>query len=159
MLVQIKNLIDDKKCYESVRELRWSESIKCPHCKFDNVIKQGFDETEKERQRYFCKACNKKFDDLTNTVFSNSHHSLKTWILCLYLMNLNLSNRQISKELEISEKMAQSMTERLRCGIDENKEEVILNEEVECDEVYIVAGHKGNPEAVKKKVDWVVEED
>ena len=29
--------------------------------------------------------------------------------------------------------------------------EVVLSGEVECDEVYIVAGHKGNPEAVKKK--------
>ena len=27
----------------------------------------------------------------------------------------------------------------------------MLSGEVECDEVYIVAGHKGNPEAVKKK--------
>ncbi|MDP3361803.1 MAG: transposase, partial [Methylobacter sp.] len=28
---------------------------------------------------------------------------------------------------------------------------VILEGEVECDEVYVVAGHKGQPEAVKKK--------
>lgn len=26
-----------------------------------------------------------------------------------------------------------------------------LSGEVECDEVYVVAGHKGHPEAVKKK--------
>jgi transposase-like protein len=28
---------------------------------------------------------------------------------------------------------------------------VILSDEVECDEAYVVAGHKGQPEAVKKK--------
>jgi hypothetical protein len=27
---------------------------------------------------------------------------------------------------------------------------VVLEGEVECDEVYVVAGHKGHPEAVKK---------
>jgi hypothetical protein len=31
------------------------------------------------------------------------------------------------------------------------KPEVTLSGEVECDEVYIVAGHKGHPEAVRKK--------
>ena len=32
------------------------------------------------------------------------------------------------------------------------KPEVTLSGEVECDEVYVTAGHKGNPEAVKKNV-------
>ena len=29
----------------------------------------------------------------------------------------------------------------------------VLSGEVECDEVYVVAGHQGHPEAVKKKGD------
>ena len=33
----------------------------------------------------------------------------------------------------------------------ERKPEVQLSGEVECDEVYVVAGHKGHPEAVAKK--------
>ena len=28
---------------------------------------------------------------------------------------------------------------------------MVLEGEVECDEVYVVAGHKGHPEAVKKR--------
>jgi hypothetical protein len=31
------------------------------------------------------------------------------------------------------------------------KPEVTLSGEVECDEAYVVAGHKGHPEAVRKK--------
>jgi len=42
------------------------------------------------------------------------------------------------------------MTSQLRTGIVAGKPEVILSGEVECDEVYVTAGHKGNPEAVKK---------
>jgi hypothetical protein len=32
------------------------------------------------------------------------------------------------------------------------KPEPLLEGEVECDEVYVVAGHKGHPEAVEKRV-------
>ena len=38
-----------------------------------------------------------------------------------------------------------------RKGIVERRPPVVLEGEVECDEVYVVAGHKGHPEAVKKK--------
>ena len=43
------------------------------------------------------------------------------------------------------------MTSTLRSGVEKRREPVQLSGEVECDEVYIVAGHKGNPAAVKKK--------
>ncbi|MBV8414968.1 MAG: hypothetical protein JO251_07120, partial [Verrucomicrobia bacterium] len=46
---------------------------------------------------------------------------------------------------------AQKMTTQLREGIVEWKPEVTLSGAVECDEVYVVAGHKGHPEEVKKK--------
>ena len=66
-------------------------------------------------------------------------------------MGLNLSNSQIAKELELDPDSAHEMTTLLRNGILAKEPEVTLSGEVECDEVYIVAGHKGNPEAVKKK--------
>ena len=43
------------------------------------------------------------------------------------------------------------MASQLREGIVERKPVETLSGEVECDEVYVVAGHKGHPEAVKKK--------
>ena len=42
------------------------------------------------------------------------------------------------------------MTTQLRHGIADCQPPVTLSGEVECDEVYVVAGHKGRPEAVKK---------
>jgi len=44
-----------------------------------------------------------------------------------------------------------AMASQLREGIVRRKPEVTLSGEVECDEVYVVAGHKGHPEAVRKK--------
>lgn len=151
MLINIKNLIDDAKCYEMVRQLRWADGIKCPHCDNEEINKRGKDETEPHRQRYECKRCGRNFDDLTNTVFKGHLQPLRVWMLCLYFMGLNLSNYQISQELDINKDDAQKMTRQLREGIVMRKPVVELSGEVECEEVYIVAGHKGHPEAVQKK--------
>ena len=43
------------------------------------------------------------------------------------------------------------MTERLRRGLVAEAPEVTLAGEVEIDEVYVVAGHKGQPAAVAKR--------
>ena len=43
------------------------------------------------------------------------------------------------------------MTEPLRQGLTAKTPPVRLEGEVEIDEVYVVAGHKGNPGAVAKK--------
>jgi hypothetical protein len=43
------------------------------------------------------------------------------------------------------------MTKALRSGVDAKKPSFQISGEVECDEVYIVAGHKEHPEVVKKK--------
>jgi hypothetical protein len=66
-------------------------------------------------------------------------------------MGLNLSGLQIAQELDINKDDAREMIRRLRQGIVERRAPVVLEGEVECDEVYVVAGHKGHPEAVKKK--------
>ena len=51
------------------------------------------------------------------------------------------------------------MAVTLRAGIADKKEDTKLSGKVECDEVYIVAGHKGNPSAVKKRKEKVEEGD
>lgn len=66
-------------------------------------------------------------------------------------MGLNLSNRQIAQELDLNISDTQQMVQQLRQDIVVCKPEVKLNEEVECDEVYVVASHKGHPGAIKKK--------
>jgi len=65
-------------------------------------------------------------------------------------MGLNLSNAQIPEELGLNPNDVQRMTEQLRTGIVERQPEPVLSGDVECNEVYVIAGHKGNPGAVKK---------
>ena len=66
-------------------------------------------------------------------------------------MGLNLSSAQIAHELDVHENDVHKMTSALRQAVVEKKPEVELSGEVEFDEVYVTAGHKGQPEAVKKK--------
>lgn len=66
-------------------------------------------------------------------------------------MGLNLSNKQIAHELDLNIGDVQQMITFLRKGVSLRKPDVTLHGEVECDEVYIVAGHKGHPEDVKKR--------
>lgn len=65
-------------------------------------------------------------------------------------MGLNLSNAQIARELGLAESDLHQMASLLREGVYEKRPLVTLSGEVEADERYVVAGHKGQPEAVKK---------
>jgi transposase-like protein len=150
-LVNLSSLLDDAKCYELVRQHRWPDGVRCPRCASASVTRHGRDETQPYRQRYRCAGCSTRFDDLTGTVLAGHHQPLRVWVLCLYFMGLNLSNRQIAKELDLSQADVQLMTEQLRTGLVARIPPVRLEGEVEIDEVYVVAGHKGNPTAVAKR--------
>ena len=150
-LVNLSGLMDDAKCFAFVRQHRWPEGVRCPGCGSPAVVRDGCDDTQPARQRYRCKACASRFDDLTDTVLAGHHQPLRVWVLCLYFMGLNLSNQQIGKELGLCGSDVQAMTEQLRRGLAAKTPEVTLEGEVEIDEVYVVAGHKGQPAAVAKR--------
>jgi len=150
-LVNLSGLMDDAKCFTFVRQHRWPEGARCPGCDSSSVIRDGCDDTQPHRQRYRCKACASRFDDLTGTVLAGHHQPLRVWVLCLYFMGLNLSNRQIAGELGLAVSDVQAMTEQLRRGLAAKTPAVALQGEVEIDEVYVVAGHKGQPKEVAKR--------
>ena len=109
-MFNIQELIDEAKCYTEVRKLRWPDGMRCPECGSDHVRKRGRHDRQPHRQRYWCQACTKQFDDLTDTIFAGLHQPLKIWVLCLYLMGLNLSNQQLAQELGLNQADVQQMT-------------------------------------------------
>ena len=80
------------------------------------------------------------------------HQPLSIWFAYLYLMGLNVSNRQIAEELGLDESDGQMMADLLRGGIVKRRPKVKMKGVVECDEVYVVAGHKGKPDKIKGRV-------
>jgi len=75
-LISIASLTSDEACYQQVRALRWPDGVVCPHCGSRETIRRGKDDRQPERQRYQCKACDKRFDDLTGTVCKRSRFPL-----------------------------------------------------------------------------------
>ncbi len=115
-LVNLSGLMDDAKCFALVRQHRWPEGARCPGCDSSSVIRDGCDDTQPCRQRYRCKTCASRFDDLTGTVLAGHHQPLRVWVLCLYFMGLNLSNRQIAGELGLAASDVQTMAESCDAG-------------------------------------------
>ena len=116
-MLNIQRLVDDAKCYEVVRELRWPEGVRCPGCGSAEIAKRGGHDHQAHRQRYSCQRCQRQFDDLSETIFEGHHQPLRTWILCLYFMGLNLSNQQIAAELDLNADDVQRMATQLREGV------------------------------------------
>jgi hypothetical protein len=66
-------------------------------------------------------------------------------------MGLNVSNQQIAEELSLHKDDVHQMTSELRQAVADKRPEVELSGAVEFDEVYVTAGHKGQPDQVKKR--------
>lgn len=113
-MLTITRLLNEGRCYEEVRKLRWPNQIRCPHCASESIVKNGHPNKQSARQRYQCQGCGKRFDDLTGTVFSGHHQPLTVWVLCLYLMGLGLSNQQVAKGLDRNVSDTQDMCQALR---------------------------------------------
>src|SRR5919205_3214624 len=145
LLVNLSSLVDDAKCYALVRQHRWPDGVRCPQCTSAAVTRNGRDDAQPDRQRYRCRSCDSRFDDLTGTVLAGHHQPLRVWVLCLYFMGLNLSNRQIARELDLCVSDVQAMTEALRHGLTAKRPPSLLRGAVEIGEGYVVAGHKGRP--------------
>ena len=115
-MLSIQALIDDTKCFEVVRQLHWPEGVRCPACGSAAIAKRGFHTTQPARQGYECQTCQRQFDDLRGTIFEGHPQPRRVWIVCLYLMGVNLSNQQIAAELELNKDAGQGRTTRLREG-------------------------------------------
>jgi len=110
MLVRLKDIIEDRLCYERIRELRWSEGIKCPYCSSLSHRRQGQHPKCEHRHRYQCKACQRQYDDLTNTIFQDQPYPLKIWVLGLDLWLLGVAESKIAQELGVSENDCRAMS-------------------------------------------------
>ncbi|WP_172806788.1 transposase, partial [Endozoicomonas arenosclerae] len=68
--MKLYDLLDNAKCFEQIRQIRWPDGVKCPHCASSDITRQGKDDSQPDRQRYSCKECQRTFDDLTLSGFS-----------------------------------------------------------------------------------------
>jgi len=142
------SLPDESWCTSVLREVRWKKNknnIICPRCQSNNVKKDGH---YKSYQKYFCKQCERGFNDkTTGTVFHYSHTPLKIWFLALYLYFVlwpGCSIREISLESVVPYhrcyRFIRTVMEKISSSLPSSTK---LGGNVEGDEFYIKAGLKG----------------
>jgi len=149
----IHELFNEQKCQEYIRKLRWKDRpFICPYCKSDSIGDWGIYHRRPGLKRYKCKACNRTFNDLTNTLFDGCKLPFQLILLAIFLMCIPCSCHRIRRELGVHIKTAYKWCWWLRnvaLSYEVNRQ---INGVVEADEIYQTAGNKGRCQTGKKEL-------
>jgi transposase-like protein len=142
------NLPSESWCASVLRKVRWGKAGKTysPRCGSSKTKKDGH--YGSSYQKYFCKACERSFNDKTGTLFHYSHTPINRWFLAIYLffvLWIGCSVRETSREAVIPYRRCyrfiRTIMERLLfLSIVRHTK---LEGKVETDEFYLKAGLKG----------------
>lgn len=141
----IKAFPTEQSCIEHLEIIRWNGNVVSP-----------FDATSKvyvcKGNKYQCKNTGKYFNVKTNTIFDNTKLELQKWFLAIWIATSHkkgISSLQLGRDLDITQKSAWFMLQRIRAcfGINENDK---MDNMVEVDETY-VGGHNKNKSNSKRK--------
>lgn len=124
----------------SLREARYPNKIRCPHC---NAIKVKRNGTYKGRQRYLCqsKRCGRTFNDYSGSPIDGTHYPDK-WMEFLTYMVDGKSCRYVAKALDIHISTAFRWRHSLLYAL-RKLEKDTLEGIVEMDETYFLHSRKG----------------
>ena len=142
----IKSLNEKLKALEESKKaicnmvLKDKEVIYCPKCHSVNINKNG---KYKERQMYICKDCNKKFNNLTNTIFSHTHLTYKQ-VEIIFDCTINLfSIRKTASKVGVSTKTVFTIRHKIMSCLKDIVNSFNLCGEMELDEYYLSINLKG----------------
>ena len=123
-------------CIDHLEAIRWPAKAFCPLCGSDHVARK----VEAGRQgRWNCHSCTSSFNVLSGTIFQKTKIPLQKWFLAISLManaKKSLSSYQLSRDLELNQKTAWFMQQRIRAAM-ASDEGALLQGIIEADETYV----------------------
>lgn len=128
---------DEASCLSFLETQRWgkdSTNRYCPHCGSVKTYKFA------DGKLFKCGDCRKKFTVKVGTMFSDSHVPLQKWFYAIYLntsLKKGISSIQLAKYLDITQKTAWFMLQRIRHSVEQAGRGDLLGNIVEADETYI----------------------
>jgi len=128
---------DEASCLTYLEEQRWGKdgvNRYCPHCGSLRSYKFA------DGKLFKCGDCRKKFTVKVGTMFSDSHVPLQKWFYAIYLntsLKKGISSIQLAKYLDITQKTAWFMLQRIRYSVEQAGRSDLLCTIVEVDETYV----------------------
>ena len=142
---------DDAEAEAWFIEQRWPKGICCPYCSSLNVQVGCKHKTMPFRCRE--KVCAKKFSVRTNSVMESSKIGYQDWLAAMFLVTTNLksvSSMKLHRDLEITQKSAWFLAQRLRKALSEDGK--LFPGPVEVDETYFGGKRKNMPNSKRKEL-------
>jgi transposase-like protein len=150
-----KRFPSEDVCVSYLAEVRWSNGRVCPHCgglksyEFTRKDKKG-----NTSRLYKCAECKNQFTAKVGTIFTDSHIPLQDWFLAVHLLTSHkkgVSSVYLANELEITQKTAWFMLQRIRYAMSYRTFDKPLDGTIEGDETYI-GGKASRKDAFSSKV-------
>lgn len=117
------------------------EERDCPWCHGSNIVKNGH--TKTWVQTYKCKDCNKRFNDLTLTIFSNCHLTYEQIEIFLHCFRDKVSLRKTAKRMHVDKNTVHLLRFKLINSFKKTRQNIKLSGQIESDEIYKSINLKG----------------
>lgn len=134
----IDNLQTDDDCRMFLEKIRWNGEPECPHCGVKSEKHYMLNKSD-FKGLYKCKDCRNRFTITVGTMFESSHISLRKWFTAIYIFashKKGISSMQLHKDLNVTQKTAWYMLNRIRFNF--NQEQIVVFDgEVQADETYV----------------------
>ena len=128
---------DQVSCFEHLERVRWGDNPHCPLCGSVSVAPRA----ERHRiGRWNCHGCKSAFNVLSGTIFEKTKIPLQKWFVGIALIvnaKKSLSSCQLARDLELNQKSAWYLMQRVRAEMASKQGKILLQGIVEADETYI----------------------
>lgn len=132
-----KRFPDQEACIEHLEGIRFKETAYCPHCGSTHVARKH----DNDRiGRWNCHDCKSSFNVLSGTIFEKTKIPLQKWFLAMgFIVNAkkSVSSHQLARDLEMNQKTAWYMQQRIRAQMATEQGNMMLQGIVEADETYV----------------------